>query len=163
MSRLITDKLHTTFLPGVSAQDPVTPRRYTLTHSDYTGEIFLTIGEEYNLSQLKSTYLRFLRDEVLGEWQVDQPFALHIYCHISGGFVIGTAAMRYSIFKRKLPLALESLRYGDRRLFAAHPYLDSAPILIHFTSTDPRYEKTELFGTPSDYNIRNLKKMPVGR
>ena len=40
--------------------------------------------------------------------------------------------MRLAIFKRELPLVLEALRFGDRRLFEAHPELDQAPILVHF-------------------------------
>jgi hypothetical protein len=53
---------------------------------------------------------------------------LHVYCHVSGGFVFGSAPLRYKIFQGELPLVLEALRYGDRSFFAARPQLDKAPI-----------------------------------
>ncbi len=158
MSRLITDKLHTGFLAGVFPQDPMIPRRYTLTHSNYTGELFLSIGPEYNTAQLSGICARLMRDEILGEWQEANPVALHLYCHVNGGWVLGPAAARYKLFKRELPLIVEALRYGDRRLFSAHPNLDQAPIIIHFSSTDQRYDKIEHFGQPGDFNIRTVRK-----
>ena len=46
----------------------ITGRRYTLTHSDTTGELFLTIAPEFDPGQVSGWYTRFMRDEVLGEW-----------------------------------------------------------------------------------------------
>ena len=37
-------RLHVTFLPGTGRDGPLTPRRYTLTHSDRTGHLFLSVG-----------------------------------------------------------------------------------------------------------------------
>jgi hypothetical protein len=37
-------RLHVVFAPGVAVAGPVVPRAYALTHSDSTGELFLTIG-----------------------------------------------------------------------------------------------------------------------
>jgi hypothetical protein len=130
------------------------PRRYTLTHSDTSGDLFLTIGQEYDWKQISGWYTRLMRDEVLAEWCKEKDgAALHVYCHVSGGLVFGTASWRYAIFGRELPLVLEAFRHGDRQLFEAHPGLDHAPIEIHFRSHRRRYRRKERWGTPSDYRL----------
>ncbi|MGZ4848664.1 MAG: staygreen family protein [Halobacteriota archaeon] len=146
-------KLHITYAAGIGPTDPISPRHYTLTHSDITGEFFLTIGPEYNESQTRGWYTRLMRDEWLADWRdTDEGPALHVYCHVCGGFVFGSASLRNRIFRHYLPLALEAFRYGDRALFAAHPQLDNAPICLHFDATVPRYNVIERWGTPADYH-----------
>jgi hypothetical protein len=96
-----------------------------------------------------------MRDEVPAEWKdTDEGPALHVYCHVIGGFVFRSAPLRYKIFQDELPLVLEALRCGDSSFFAAHPQLDNAPILVHFESTVPRYNVTEKWGVPADYRQR---------
>ena len=152
MGRLDPGKLHVQFAPGVTPQGPLSPRRYTLTHSDSTGDLFLTVAPEVDQQQISGWYTRLMRDEVVAEWQEGpEGPALHVFCHVSGGLAFGGAAMRYGIFQRELPLVLESFRYGDAELFAAQPELDQAPIWIHFHSTSRRYQKTERWGTPDLY------------
>jgi Staygreen protein len=70
--RLDPRKLHVTFVPGTSAAGPVVPRAYTLTHSDSTGELFLTIGTTFDRRQISGWYTRLMRDEVLAEWSVEE-------------------------------------------------------------------------------------------
>ncbi len=153
MGRIRPEKLHVRFTRGVTQEGPVTPRRYTLTHSDRTGELFLTVGSEYNMKQISGLYARLMRDEVLAEWREDKDGpALHVTCHVSGGLVLGTAALRDFFFRKELPLALEALRYGDRKFFEAHPEMDRAPILVHFRSSRRRYHRLERRGTPADYH-----------
>jgi hypothetical protein len=154
MSRLLPGKLHVSFQQNVRPEGPVTPRRYTLTHSDSTGDLFLTIGAAYQEEQIAGWYTRLMRDEVLAEWLPEETGpALHVYCHVSGGLAFGSAAMRNGIFRQELPLVLEALRYGDRALFAANPQLDAAPIYVHFQSDKARYNRVEQWGTTADYRI----------
>lgn len=149
MSRLRPEKLHTTFDPTVSADGPLTPRRYTLTHSDATGDLFLAVSKDYDLKAISTLYTRFMRDEVLAEWlEGETGPELHVYCHVSGGFVFGTARFRYDIFRRELPLVLEAFRFGDQRLYELNPHLDEAPILIHFHARQARYNRVEVWGNP---------------
>jgi len=68
MSRLKPEKLHVRFAAGVTPDEPITPRRYTLTHSDATGDLYLTIGPDYDRRQISGWYTRLMRDEVLAEW-----------------------------------------------------------------------------------------------
>jgi hypothetical protein len=124
MKRLNPDKLHVTYLQDSTPDKLVLPRRYTLTHSDKTGELFLSIGNEYNTKQISTIYTRFMRDEVLAELHNNgDNFSLGIHYHVSGGFILGTAKWRYNIFKSELPLAIEALRYGDRALYDQNPAL----------------------------------------
>jgi magnesium dechelatase len=98
-----------------------------LTHPNITAELFLTIGPDCNESQICGWYTRLIRD-LLAEWEgTDEEPVLHVYCHVSGGFVFGSAPLRYKIFQDELPLVLEALRYGDSSFFAPHPQLDNAP------------------------------------
>lgn len=151
MSRLNTDKLTVEFREGVTTTEPIVHRRYTLTHSDITAELFLTIGLEYTYDKIN-----FMRDEVYGEWiYSENSYIYYAYVLIDGEFSPEVAAIRDYIFRRELPLALEAIRYGDNGLFVAHPWLDDSPIYIHFMSTIPEYNKVEYWGTFSDYRIEN--------
>lgn len=147
MKRLAPAQLQVEFRGGVTPVGPIVPRRYTLTHSDLTAELFLTIAPRY--AQEKVTRMR---DEVLAEWREssDGQLSLWVSVYVGGPLDPGIPRLRYTIFQRELPLALEAIRYGDRQLFEAHPDLDRAPIFVQFEST-PAYTRVEPFGTPSDY------------
>ncbi len=152
MKHLNPEKLHVTFLVGVGPAAPVCPRRYTLTHSDFTGDLFLSIGPDYDRRKTAHWYTRLMRDEVLAEWQADKDrFALVVHCHVSGGAVFGTARLRSSIFHRELPLALESIRFGDRRLFETHPWLDRAKVLVNFHARQAGCNAVEDWGHAGNY------------
>ena len=152
MKRLNPEKLNVAYLNGVTPEALTLPRRYTLTHSDTTGELFLSIGNEYSTKQITGLYTRLMRDEVLAELSDEgDSLVSRVYCHVSGGFVLGTAKWRYNILQSELPLALEAIRYGDRTLFEQNPKLNNAAIHIHFQSTDSRFNKAENWGTMADY------------
>ena len=152
MERLNPEKLHVTYLTGTTPENLILPRLYTLTHSDRTGELFLTIGNQYDKNQISKLYTRLMRDEVLAELadDGDRP-VFKVYCHISGGLIIGTAKWRYNIFHSELPLVLEAIRCGDRTLFEQNPQLDNTPIFIRFQSTDNRFNRVENWGIMADY------------
>jgi hypothetical protein len=152
MKRLDPQKLHVTCLAGAGPDGPQSPRRYTLTHSDVTGELFLSIGREYDEKRLSHWYTRLMRDEVLAEWEVgEDQHCLMVHCHVSGGVIFGWAGMRNGIFHRELPLALEGIRFGDRSFVDAHPEFDKAAVRIHFHATQARYESEENWGRFKDY------------
>jgi hypothetical protein len=160
VSRLRPEKLHVTLGPRIGAEEPVSPRVYTLTHSDLTGDLFLTIASTVDKKQISGLYTRLMRDEVLAEWRTDQGTAeLHVHCHVSGGLALGSPGMRLAIFRREMQLVLEALRFGDRGFFAAHPTLDQAPIVVHFHARDSRYNRVQLHGVLADY--RHLGRSPA--
>lgn len=152
MERLNPEKLHVTYLTGTTPENLVLPRLYTLTHSDRTGELFLTIGGQYNKQQISKLYTRLMRDEVLAQLADDRDRPVFkVYCHVSGGLIIGTAKWRYNIFHSELQLVLEAIRYGDRTLFEKNAQLDNTPVLIHFQSSNSRFNKDENWGVMADY------------
>ena len=152
MSRFDPEKLSVRFVEPCHPKGPVVPRRYTLTHSDLTGSLYLTIGPDFDRYRISGPYTRLMRDEVLGEWALEGSDAtLHVRVHVSGGLVIGTAGQRYRIFKMEMPLALSAIRHGDKILYEEHPMLESSKILVHFSSSKGRYDKTEDYGTPSSF------------
>lgn len=147
MKRLNPDKLYVELRHGVTNTEPVIGRKYTLTHSDITGDLFLTIGRQFAYDKINT-----MRDEVLAEWRTynGYPF-LYVYVYVDGQFGPGISAIRNYIFRRELPLALEAIRYGDNSFFVEHPDLDNAPIQIRFDSTNPNYNRFEYWGNLKDY------------
>ena len=156
MEHLNSNNLHVKFVGGACADGPLTPRAYTLTYSDTTGELFLTIGDEYNIRQISGWYTRIMRDEVLAEWRNDEGLSLHVHCHVSGGLVFGSSGMRDSIFRSHLSMVLELFRYGDRKLIDTNPQLAGAPVNIHFHAREKKLNKTEDWGRLNDYQLADI-------
>ena len=154
MTRLTPEKLHVKFLSGINPDSSEIPRHYTLTHSDFTGDLFLAIGQCYDTKQTSKLYTKLMRDEVLAELRKDSHgYSLNVYCHVSGGLVFGRAKWRYEIFQSELSLALEAIRYGDKLLFDIDPAFDLVPVVVHFKSSNKRYNKTEMWGSLGDYKL----------
>ncbi|MFC1905269.1 staygreen family protein [Chloroflexota bacterium] len=149
MKRLNPDKLHVT---DITSRNISIPRRYTLTHSDITGDLFLTIGNEYDTKQISKLYTRLMRDEVLAELITNgDSLEFMLYCHISGGLVIGMAKWRNDIFHAELPLVLKAIRYGDRILFETNPNFEQTPVNVYFQSSNSMYKQVEYWGIMADY------------
>jgi len=149
MSRLDPEKLSVEYRDGVTPTEPIIPRRYTLTHSDITAELFLTIGLEYAYDKISN-----MRDEVLGEWiKSGEEYYFNVYLSVDGQLGLTVTAIRNAVFRRELPLALEAIRYGDNTFFVAHPELDNAIIIVYFNSSSPYFNRIENWGTFSDYDI----------
>ncbi|WP_041701757.1 staygreen family protein [Gottschalkia acidurici] len=147
MNRLDPSKLSVEFRNCITYTKPVLDRYYTLTHSDITGELFLTIDYYYAYDKITS-----MRDEVFGQWtKVNDRYFLNIYLCIDGEGNIETIPIRDMIFRRELPLALEAIRYGDKEFFYKYPLLDSSNIIVYFISNIPYYNKIEHWGKPLDY------------
>jgi hypothetical protein len=154
MSALDPKKLHVTFKTGASPRFLELPRCYTLTHSDFSGELFLTIGATYDRKQISGLFTRLMRDEVLAEWEKpDGQPGLHVDCHVSGGIVLGTAGWRNEILHYHMPMVLEAFRHGDKELFALNPELENARVMVHFVSNHRRYDQVEDWGQIRKYRI----------
>ncbi|MFP4169419.1 MAG: staygreen family protein [Methanomassiliicoccales archaeon] len=153
MARLDPLKLHTR-REGVEEGEPLEGRRYTLTHSDMTGELFLTVARDFDRSRMTGLRWRLMRDEVIGEWRVDDLPELHLYLHVSGGLVLGSASMRDRIFRKELPLVLEAIRLGDDPLFLSRAELGNSRVKVHFRSSRKDYDRVEDWGRMDDHRVR---------
>lgn len=101
MDRLNPDKLYLELRDGVRKTEPILGRKYTLTHSDMTGDLFLTIGMDYAFDKFTP-----MRDEVLAQWIMDGSLYLYVYVYVNGQFAPSSSVIREEIFRRELPLAL---------------------------------------------------------
>ena len=148
MSDFNPSKLTVTYIAPITPFRPLEGRKYTLTHSDTTGKLFLTIGPEYSFSSTTQT-----RDEVKAEW--NQSMGEYSLCgrvYISGGeFDEQYSKVRFMIFKRELKLALTAIVYGDQVFYSCFPWLLDAPIYVKFESIYPEFQKVHYYGTPRQY------------
>lgn len=151
--------MNITYLPGTTAADSAVPqnRRYTLTHNDLTGRLYLSVGLDYNEDQLAGWYTRIVRDEILAEWAVVHPSndstppRLNVYCHVSGEELWpAPPRLRSFIFQREMKLVLDTIAYADRALLAAHPELGSATVFVHLVSDLSTLNKVVEWGSLGD-------------
>ena len=150
MNKLNPERLSVEYRDGVTATEPVISRHHTLTHSDDTGELFLTIGTQFAWDKVNKN----MRDEVIGEWKTNGYYIYYnAYVMVNKeGQDFNTAMRRYEVFRRELPLALKAIRYGDRLIFDVYPALDNGLIIVNFISTYPQLYTQEIFGTFSSYS-----------
>ncbi|RFU60572.1 staygreen family protein [Peribacillus glennii] len=149
MSTFNPENLTVTVIPPATPTMPADGRKYTLTHSDTTGELFLSIGKQYDFGKIDEK----IRDEVLAEWGPYMGvYVLSAQVYISGGeFDQNISKVRYLIFKKEIDFALEAIMYGDREFFRNFPWLLDSPITVQFNSVYPEYQKLLLYGTPRQY------------
>ena len=149
MSNFSAERLTVEFRDGLSAKELILPRCHTLTHSDFTGQLFLTIGTQFASDKVNIQ----MRDEVLGYWKMEgNQLFYNIYVYIDNQeHDLNTAIRRDEVFRRELPLALTAIRYGDRFLFDRYPYLDCSMIIVNFISSYPQLSKQEYWGTFSSF------------
>jgi magnesium dechelatase len=153
MDHLNPEKLHVDFIDGANPDGPIMPRTYTLTHSDVTGDLFLTISQRYNFSQIHGFYTRLMRDEVLAQWSFNEKVSLHVHCHVSGGLVFGLSKWRDDIFRYHMPMVLEAFWYGDRIFLNLHPEFAMGQVIVHFHARQKKYNKNEAWGVLDDYKV----------
>ena len=143
------DKLETTFIEPINLYGPIKNRKYTLTHSDNTGMMFLTIANEYDYNAINYD----LRDEILGVWKTaDNSYILFLYAFI-GVLNYDNALYRYNIFKSHMDSALQAIIYGDRELLNKYPELLNTPIYLKIDSSIPVFNNYEFYGFVRDYVI----------
>jgi hypothetical protein len=122
--------------------EPVMGRKYTITHSDTTAELFVFVAQNYAEDQITS-----MRDEVRVAWeQGKEGLVLIGSVIVDGKGVTGNSSIRNKIFYNEMPTALQALRHGDRFLFDKEPNLDNTPVFIHFISDNPNFNKIYNFG-----------------
>lgn len=129
---------------------PVEGRKYTLTHSDITAELFLDIGYVFNYQAINPK----MRDEVLAEWEKDDRGNHYLTgkAYVDNGeFSKEEADTRFHIFKKEMSTALKGIVYGDLPFYSNYPVLLDAPIFIHYESSYPAFRQTLYYGTPRNY------------
>lgn len=147
MKKLNPQKVFVQYRDYMEPFGPIENRKYTITHSDITGELFVFIALEYANDQAN-----VLRDEVRMAWETDEKgYVLVGSVLLDGNGVIGDAKIRSKIFYNEMPTALQALRQADRFLFDSAPYLDNTPIYIQFISTNPGMNQIYDYGLIGSY------------
>ncbi len=142
MRKLNPRKVFVQYRDIMKPYEPVIDRKYTITHSDITAELFVAISENYAEDQITKTH-----DEVRVVWaQYNNGLVLTGSVIVDGEGVTGNALLRNNIFYNEMPTALQALRQADRFLFEAEPGFDNTPVFIHFASSDPALNKIYNFG-----------------
>lgn len=149
MRELIPQKVFVQYRDSINPYEPIVNRKYTITHSDITAELFVFIATNYADDQVTS-----MHDDVKIGWeQTEKRLLLIGSVLIDGVGVLGNPEVRNRIFYSEMPTALKALRQADRFLFQKHPNIDSTPVFIHFISENPTYDKTYNFGSIGRYAI----------
>lgn len=147
MRELNSKKVFVQYRNYMKPYDPITGRKYTITHSDTTAELFVFVADDYAKDQITE-----MRDEVKVAWEVYQKrLALIGSVLVDDDNITGNTDIRNRIFYNEMPTALQALRNADRFLFEREPELDNAPVWIHFISKNPIYDKTYEFGVIGMY------------
>ena len=147
MRELNPQKVFVQYRDIMKPYEPVISRKYTITHSDTTAELFVFVAENYAEDQVTK-----MHDEVRVAWeQTKKGLALIGSVIVDGKDVSGNAYIRNKIFLNEMPTALQALRQADRFLFNKEPALDNTPIFIHFISSNPAYDKTYNFKVIGNY------------
>jgi hypothetical protein len=147
MNGLDTARLSVDFEEGVTRTAPIIPRRYTFSHSDNSEDFILTIGPDFAFDTNTT------RDKILGEWLLyDGTLRFYVYLNMGGEI---RQKMHESNFepRHETVLALEAIRYGDKRFFEAHPEMDEYPIIVYYLYENPELNYAECWGTFADYDI----------
>ena len=145
------EKLNIVFADDIDNDGAIIPRRYTLTHSDETGELFLSIGKYYDYSKVSE-----LRDEVLGCWSCDENNLYYLRLEV----LLDTCsdeekiAIRNKIFRNELPMVIKAIIYGDREFFLIHKELYGSKVIIKFKSSNKTYNAVEQWGYVKDYKVK---------
>jgi hypothetical protein len=158
MSLFQPSKLTVSYIPPVTPLRPIEGRKYTLTHSDQTGSLLLTIGSQYDNKSINNK----IRDEVVAEWVPRLgEFQLSGKVYISNGdFDEKYAKVRYLIFKNELTQAIKAIVYGDQAFYSYFPWLLDSPIHFQFESNFPQFQHILFYGTPRQY-LTSIYKEPV--
>lgn len=141
------NRVHVEFRDRISATQPILDRKYTMTHSDDTAQLYVTIGKRFAQDKFSS-----IRDEVLLGFE---PYGQQI--QLFGSVIVDTgdpnqnSELRNRIFLEEMPLALKAIRYADRELYDGNSQLDEVPIVIWFQSMNDKYNKLYKFGSMKEY------------
>ena len=147
MKVLNPNKVFAQYRDNMNPYNPVTNRKYTITHSDETADLFVFIGENYADDQFTR-----IRDDVNIAWEkTENGLALIGFVLVDEVGVLGNPFIRNKIFYNEMPTALQALRQADRFLFINEPGLDKTPVYIQFISNNPNLAKTYSFGEIGNY------------
>eukprot|EP01024_Parvocaulis_polyphysoides_P004144 TRINITY_DN110538_c0_g1_i1.p1 TRINITY_DN110538_c0_g1~~TRINITY_DN110538_c0_g1_i1.p1 ORF type:complete len:250 (+),score=17.31 TRINITY_DN110538_c0_g1_i1:55-804(+) len=146
---------------GAARNREICKRFYTLTHNDLNGDLYLSIGNRYNLEQLSGPWQQILRDEVLAWWEFMPAFSqlenhqtkvkkrpiLHVECHVSGeqSWPLPLLVRDY-VFQQEIPLVLNCILHGDAEFVNQRKVLDNSIVVVHLRSDKSSLDRQLIWG-----------------
>ena len=110
MTELNPQKVFVQYRDIITPYEPVMSRKYIITHSDTTAELFVFVAEYFAEDQISR-----MHDEVRVAWeQNEKGLALIGSVIVDSKGVIGNAFIRNMILYNEMPTALQALRQADR-------------------------------------------------
>ena len=147
MYKFNPNKLKVIYRQEINKKLLETPRKYTLTHSDKTANLFLTIGKTYDYKSINYN----MRDEVFASWEKDDKYYLKVKLEVDNGESLVKVILRNKIFRDELPLALKAIVYGDRLMIENNKFLYYSHVIVYFKSKIEKYNSIEEWGVLGDY------------
>lgn len=135
--------------PPATAFYPLEGRKYTFSQSEYTGNLFLSISNQFSNLTVDSNLTEILQAEwvtFMGE------YALKGKISIKGSDNDRRLTqVRCMIFQKDLPKLIRALVTADQQFLKNYPLLLDAPIMIHFDTIFPEYNWSIQLGSPRQY------------
>lgn len=140
------EKLNIIFKNSYNKNGTFENRRYSLSHSDDTGDLFLTIGNQFYYNDNQTVLAELLK--------VANGYYLQVYVYLDGNNGIADTVKRDKIFRRELTTAIQAIIYGDREFLIQNELLDSY-VVIRFKSHYSKYNVEEQWGKVKKYLFNN--------
>ena len=147
MFKFNPDKLKVIYKQEIDKEIFEIPRKYTLTHSDKTANLFLTIGKTYDYKIIDYN----IRDEVLASWERNDKYYLKVNLQLDNGKLNKNIILRNKIFREELPLAINTIVYADNSMLENNKFLYYSHIIVYFKSKIEKYSSIEDWGVLRDY------------
>ncbi|MBL5867021.1 hypothetical protein HV458_13265 [Bacillus sporothermodurans] len=149
------DNLSINIIPPATDLNPLQGRKYTLTHSEATGEWYLSIGTQFPFTKLTNGLFSVIEAEwttKMGEYILLGRININ-----SDSYNDKLDQVRYMIYQKELPQLIAHIIDADKRFLHYHPLLLDAPIHIEIKAKYPEFYRTLYMGTARKY----LKKESV--
>lgn len=145
------NKLEINFIYPMIKTYTLQNRKYTLTHSDNTGTLYLDVANFFNYKKINID----LRDEVLGSWVLVErnKYSLLLNIYLKGYYPY-EIKRKYEMFKYNLNFAIKAILYGDRGFLIKNNFLLNSNIVVNFSSSYFMYNSSEYYGLVKDYLIQ---------
>jgi len=140
--------------PPATVFHPLEGRKYTLSQSEYTGNLFLSISNQFSKITDNSNVSEILQAEwitLMGEYALNGKISMN-----GSESDKRLTQVRCMIFQKELPELIRLLVLADNQFFNNYPLLLDAPIIIHFNTDISDFSGTFHLGTPRQYLLKPI-------
>ena len=142
--------LNVNIVEPITDIEPIRFRRYTLSYSDDTQNLYLTIALYFDMLGLGVTSM----DKVYGQWAwvIGDTYDLNLFIFI-GNYPYDIARRRYETFRKLLPLSITAIVNGDRKFLEYNQNLMDSNIIVRFISSHAEFNRAISYNSVEDFLI----------